>query len=187
MNRSNFRRSIANVPPKNQSQNGHSKDAMLESNISVYVRCRSRTEREIKENSEVVVSTKGHMGKQVTLETGPTETNYKTYTFDRVFGAESDQETVFDGIAENTLNEMLEGYNCTIFAYGQTGTGKTYTMSGDSFLDDDDKVNDNSGIISRTLEQLFRILEEKTEFLVKISFIELYNEELRDLLATEKG
>lgn len=78
---------------------------------------------------------------------------------------------------------MLSGYNCTVFAYGQTGTGKTYTMSGD-MTDTLGLLSDDAGIIPRVLYGLFHKLEE-TECSVKCSFIELYNEELRDLLSQE--
>lgn len=74
------------------------------------------------------------------------------------------------------------GYNCTIFAYGQTGTGKTYTMSGDL----EDINGPHAGVIPRTLYTLFETLErEKAEFSVRVSYIELYNEELKDLLSAE--
>lgn len=79
---------------------------------------------------------------------------------------------------------MLSGYNCTIFAYGQTGTGKTYTMSGD-MTDTLGILSDNAGIIPRVLYALFQKLED-TESTVKCSFIELYNEELRDLLSPDE-
>lgn len=78
---------------------------------------------------------------------------------------------------------MLAGFNCTIFAYGQTGTGKTYTMSGD-MTDTLGILSDDAGIIPRTLYSLFHKLED-TESTVKCSFIELYNEELRDLLSAD--
>lgn len=82
---------------------------------------------------------------------------------------------------------MLNGFNCTIFAYGQTGTGKTYTMSGD--ISDQLPIPDSAGIIPRVLHTLFARLNdedvEKVENSVKCSFIELYNEELRDLLTTD--
>lgn len=78
---------------------------------------------------------------------------------------------------------MLAGFNCTIFAYGQTGTGKTYTMSGD-MTDTLGILSDNAGIIPRVLYSLFNKLQE-TDSAVKCSFIELYNEELRDLLAVD--
>lgn len=82
---------------------------------------------------------------------------------------------------------MLAGYNCTIFAYGQTGTGKTYTMSGD-MTDTLGMLSDEAGIIPRVLQQLFRKLEiDGDESCAKVSFIELYNEELRDLLSGDGG
>jgi kinesin family member 11 len=85
------------------------------------------------------------------------------------------------------MQQMLTGYNCTIFAYGQTGTGKTYTMSGD-MTETMGMLSDEAGIIPRVLHQLFRKLEmEDTEHSVKCSFIELYNEELRDLLSVEES
>ena len=79
---------------------------------------------------------------------------------------------------------MLSGFNCTIFAYGQTGTGKTYTMSGD--ISDIVPVPDAAGIIPRVLHSLFGKLDgDEAESSVKCSFIELYNEELRDLLSSD--
>ena len=82
---------------------------------------------------------------------------------------------------------MLQGFNCTIFAYGQTGTGKTYTMSGD-MADSLGLVSDSAGIIPRVLHAMFRKLDaDEGESSVKCSFIELYNEELRDLLSMDDG
>lgn len=78
---------------------------------------------------------------------------------------------------------MLEGFNGTIFAYGQTGTGKTFTMEG---------VNDPPelrGIIPRAFAQVFEMIAarggENTEFLVRASYLEIYNEDVRDLLSKE--
>lgn len=80
---------------------------------------------------------------------------------------------------------MLGGYNCTIFAYGQTGTGKTYTMTGD-LTESHGSYSDTAGIIPRVLYNLFSHLEaEGGEYTVKCSFLELYNEELRDLLSID--
>jgi kinesin family protein 11 len=82
---------------------------------------------------------------------------------------------------------MLAGYNCTIFAYGQTGTGKTYTMSGD-MSDSYGMLSDAAGIIPRALHALFTKLEiSDEESSVKCSFIELYNEELRDLISKDEN
>lgn len=82
---------------------------------------------------------------------------------------------------------MLDGYNCTIFAYGQTGTGKTYTMTGD-MSDNFGSYADFAGIIPRALHKLFEKLgKDKDDTSVKCSFIELYNEELRDLLSVDES
>lgn len=82
---------------------------------------------------------------------------------------------------------MLAGFNCTIFAYGQTGTGKTYTMSGD-MTESLGLLAPDAGIIPRVLQALFQKLEaDNTENSVRCSFIELYNEELRDLLTPDEN
>ncbi|KKA26566.1 hypothetical protein TD95_004258 [Thielaviopsis punctulata] len=154
-------------------------------NINVVVRCRGRNEREIKENSNVVVMTDGVKGKAVELSMGPNAVSNKSYGFDRVFSPAADQTMVFDEVVKPILDEMLAGYNCTIFAYGQTGTGKTYTMSGD-MTETLGLLSDNAGIIPRVLQSLFRQLElDNSEYLIKCSFIELYNEELRDLVTSD--
>ncbi|KAI0868982.1 P-loop containing nucleoside triphosphate hydrolase protein [Hypoxylon argillaceum] len=157
-----------------------------ETNINVVVRCRGRNEREVRENSAVVVSTEAGQGKAVQLSLGPSALSNKTYNFDRVFSPAADQSMIYEDVVKPILEEMLSGYNCTIFAYGQTGTGKTYTMSGD--MDDTfGLLSDTAGIIPRVLHSLFNKLDvEDTESFVKCSFIELYNEELRDLMSVEE-
>jgi kinesin family protein 3/17 len=76
------------------------------------------------------------------------------------------------------LESVIEGYNGTIFAYGQTGTGKTFTMEGS------DKKDCLKGIIPRSIAWIFNSIKNYREqqFLVQVSFIEIYNEEVRDLL-----
>ncbi|KAL4882408.1 P-loop containing nucleoside triphosphate hydrolase protein [Aspergillus karnatakaensis] len=156
-----------------------------DTSIHVVVRCRGRNEREVKENSGVALLTEGVKGKTVELSMGPNALSNKTYTFDKVFSPGADQVTVYEDVVLPIVTEMLAGYNCTIFAYGQTGTGKTYTMSGD-MTDTLGILSDNAGIIPRVLYSLFDKLAE-TESTVKCSFIELYNEELRDLLSAEEN
>ncbi|KAM0329371.1 hypothetical protein ACHAQA_004677 [Verticillium albo-atrum] len=158
-----------------------------ETNIQVVVRCRGRNEREVKENSTVVVQSGAGQGKNVELSMGPNALSNKTYNFDRAFSPAADQSMIFDDVVKPILAEMLAGFNCTIFAYGQTGTGKTYTMSGD-MTETMGLLSDAAGIIPRALHALFNKLEiDGTESAVKCSFIELYNEELRDLIAVEEG
>ncbi|RGP76228.1 kinesin family member 11 [Fusarium longipes] len=158
-----------------------------ETNIQVVVRCRGRNEREVRENSNVVVTADSVRGKVVELSMGSNALSNRSYNFDRVFSQAADQYMVFDDTVKPILDEMLAGYNCTIFAYGQTGTGKTYTMSGD-MTDTMGMLSDDAGIIPRVLQTLFTKLElENAESTIKCSFIELYNEELRDLLASDEG
>ncbi|KAI8937543.1 hypothetical protein NX059_005261 [Plenodomus lindquistii] len=155
-----------------------------ETNINVVVRCRGRNDREVRENSGVVVSTNGIKGSTVDLSMGPSALSNKTYQFDKVFSSAADQNMVFDEVVSPILDEVLDGFNCTIFAYGQTGTGKTYTMTGD--ISNVLPLPDGAGIIPRVLYALFQRLEaDETENSVKCSFIELYNEELRDLLSQD--
>ncbi|KAK7739905.1 Kinesin-related motor protein [Cytospora paraplurivora] len=156
-----------------------------ESNITVVVRCRGRNQREVQENSAVVVNTNGVMGKNVELSMGPNALSNKTYSFDRVFSQAADQSMIFDDVVKPIMGEMLAGFNCTIFAYGQTGTGKTYTMSGD-MTESLGLLAPEAGIIPRVLQSLFNKLDaDGTENCVRCSFIELYNEELRDLLTPD--
>ncbi|EAW20878.1 putative kinesin family protein (BimC) [Aspergillus fischeri NRRL 181] len=168
-----------------RNQRDYEREINEDTSIHVVVRCRGRTDREIKENSGVVVLTEGAKGKTVELSMGPNAVSNKAYTFDKVFSAAADQVTVYEDVVLPIVNEMLAGYNCTVFAYGQTGTGKTYTMSGD-MTDTLGILSDNAGIIPRVLYSLFHKLED-TESTVKCSFIELYNEELRDLLSAEEN
>ncbi|KAF2013822.1 kinesin-domain-containing protein [Aaosphaeria arxii CBS 175.79] len=166
------------------------RDLGSETKINVFVRCRGRSEREVQEKSDVVVHTDGLKG--TTVGVGSNGMSGKTYAFDGVFSPRADQQMVFDEVVKPVLDEVLNGFNCTIFAYGQTGTGKTYTMSGD--MSDHVLLPDDAGIILRVLHSLFRNLgsldglatSDGNESSVKISFIELYNEELRDLLSSEE-
>ncbi|KAG9242122.1 P-loop containing nucleoside triphosphate hydrolase protein [Calycina marina] len=158
-----------------------------ETNINVVVRCRGRNEREVRENSGVVVSTEGVKGKLLQLSMGPSALSNKTYNFDKVFSSAADQSIIYDDVVNPILDEMIAGFNCTIFAYGQTGTGKTYTMSGD-MTEHYGMLSDAAGIIPRALHALFMKLElADTEASVKCSFIELYNEELRDLISADEN
>ncbi|KAF2837065.1 kinesin family protein-like protein [Patellaria atrata CBS 101060] len=168
-----------------RKQRDFENDSGVETNINVVVRCRGRNEREVRENSGVVVSTNGVRGDRVDLSMGPSALSNKSYNFDKVFSPAADQGMIFDEVVAPILDEVLAGFNCTIFAYGQTGTGKTYTMSGD--ISDKLPLSDAAGIIPRVLHSLFTKLEndENAENSVKCSFIELYNEELRDLLSQD--
>uniref|UniRef100_A0A8C0AWI9 Kinesin family member 11 n=1 Tax=Buteo japonicus TaxID=224669 RepID=A0A8C0AWI9_9AVES len=125
--------------------------------------------------------------KEVSVRTGGVadKTSRKTYTFDMVFGAQAKQIDVYRSVVCPILDEVIMGYNCTVFAYGQTGTGKTFTMEGERSPNEEYTWEEDplAGIIPRTLHQIFEKLSENgTEFSVKVSLLEIYNEELFDLL-----
>ncbi|XP_032223609.1 kinesin-like protein KIF27 isoform X2 [Nematostella vectensis] len=104
------------------------------------------------------------------------------FTFDYVFQPDASQVEVYESCIEPLVKSCLEGYNATVFAYGQTGSGKTYTIGG---LDTGGLMDDQYGIIPRAVKQIFQAFEEskqKIVFEVHVSYIEIYLEELRDLL-----
>nr|XP_005286893.1 kinesin-like protein KIF21A isoform X8 [Chrysemys picta bellii] len=118
----------------------------------------------------------------------------KAFTFDYVFNIDSQQEEIYDQCVEKLIEGCFEGYNATVFAYGQTGAGKTYTM-GTGF--DVNITEEEQGIISRAVKHLFKCIEEKKqaaikqelptpEFKVNAQFLELYNEEVLDLFDTTR-
>ncbi|XP_063175332.1 kinesin-like protein KIF27 isoform X3 [Chroicocephalus ridibundus] len=108
----------------------------------------------------------------------------RVFTFDFVFGKNSTQEEVFTVCIKPLLVSLAEGYNATVFAYGQTGSGKTYTIGGGHIAS---VAEDEKGIIPRAIQELFQHISENRniDFHVKVSYIEVYKEELRDLLELE--
>ncbi|EIN07350.1 kinesin-domain-containing protein [Punctularia strigosozonata HHB-11173 SS5] len=165
-----------------------------ETNIKVVIRCRRRSDREVQENSPIIVSSQGARSQELSIETAAPVSSLglvtlpptRTYPFDLVYGPEADQAMVYQDVVAPMLEEVLQGYNCTLFAYGQTGTGKTYTMQGDLSPTPLGNPSPQAGMIPRVLFRLFHQLEATVvDYSVKVSLIELYNEELRDLLAPE--
>ena len=105
----------------------------------------------------------------------------KTFAFDAVFSENSSQRHIYDVCAAPVVDKVLEGYNGTIFAYGQTGAGKTHTMEGVS------EPSELKGIIPNTFEHIFDYIAlngTKEKYLVRASYFEIYNEEIRDLLSS---
>ena len=105
------------------------------------------------------------------------------FYFDRIFGPKSAQVELFEDAASPLIDNIFEGYNATIFAYGQTGSGKTHTMMGD--LSKIYEAHPRVGIIPRVVREIWsRIVNADTncEFELKVSFLEIYNEEIYDLL-----
>ncbi|NXC41500.1 KIF27 protein, partial [Penelope pileata] len=108
----------------------------------------------------------------------------RVFTFDFVFGKNSTQGEVYTVCIKPLLLSLTEGYNATVFAYGQTGSGKTYTIGGGHIAS---IAEDEKGIIPRAIQELFQHISENhnIDFCVKVSYIEVYKEELRDLLELE--
>ena len=99
-------------------------------------------------------------------------------TFDHCFGPGSTNADVYSAVADSIVETALGGYNGTIFAYGQTASGKTHTLMGSDA---------DPGIIPRAISAVFRDLKSsESERLVRVSYIEIYNDVLRDLFNTEK-
>ena len=106
------------------------------------------------------------------------------FTFDRVFPTNTAQHHVFDYSIRSTVDDVLAGYNGTVFAYGQTGSGKTFTMMGGGDIEDEA----SKGIIPRITEQIFDSImrsDASIEFTVKVSYMEIYMEKIRDLLVPQ--
>ncbi|RKO96594.1 hypothetical protein CXG81DRAFT_14230, partial [Caulochytrium protostelioides] len=159
-----------------------SQDLPKEANITIVVRVRPRNPREIRDNSQIVVNPVSGVRGSREVQVRYNGSDTKTFTFDKVIGPEASQQHVFYEVVSPILDEVLMGYNCTIFAYGQTGAGKTYSMEGDL----QNITGEHAGIIPRTLTHLFQRLESETaEYSVRVSYIELYNEELKDLLSAD--
>ncbi|TAQ86834.1 hypothetical protein B7494_g4857 [Chlorociboria aeruginascens] len=106
-----------------------------------------------------------------------------SFTFDRVFDMSSRQSDVFDFSIKPTVDDILNGYNGTVFAYGQTGAGKSYTMMGTDIDNDEGR-----GVIPRIVEQIFASILSSPgsiEYTVRVSYMEIYMERIRDLLAPQ--
>jgi kinesin family protein 3/17 len=109
------------------------------------------------------------------------------FTFDHVYDQNCNQKKIYDTTARSVVESSLQGYNATIFAYGQTGTGKTYTMEG---FNSEGSVEER-GIIPRAIEQIFQHIQSnvsaRKRFLVRASYLQIYNEQISDLLKPERN
>ncbi|CAL9093900.1 unnamed protein product [Musa textilis] len=151
----------------------------LKGNIRVY--CRVRPFLPGQSN----LSTVGHIDDgSITILTPPKygKEGHKSFTFNKVFGPFATQEEVFSD-TQPLIRSVLDGYNVCIFAYGQTGAGKTYTMSGPKVL-----TEQSFGVNYRALNDLFHISKERKDtfcYEISVQMIEIYNEQVRDLLASD--
>ena len=158
----------------------------MSDNIQVALRVRPLNPRELSETqtNKCIQVDKKHKSILLSIKSV-----VKQFTYDYVGDEDTTQEEIFESIGKPISNNCLTGYNGTIFAYGQTGSGKTHTIIGQSSLV---SLNDhNSGILPRSLEYIFYQIRRETKmnlhihYLVKCSFLEIYNENIRDLLTND--
>lgn len=106
----------------------------------------------------------------------PPRSNDKYFAFDQSFGKESTQDDLFKNTTQNLCPPLLDGFNSTVFAYGSTGAGKTFTMIGSET---------DPGIMTSTTSEIFKLINSRKDqntFKVTVSFLEIYNETIRDLI-----
>lgn len=195
-------------------------------NVKVAIRCRPLSLKEISEGYESVVDFEGNsrlivkgIGGQSVSTSADRRSFSRTYDFDAVFDQNATQEIVYKTVCQPIVDSVLEGYNGTIFAYGQTGTGKTYTMEGASMKNllnsklrasQETKSSDGRrqskpdidrrsmstcivdepgdkaslGIIQRASRHIFEHIQnhQEIQFLIRVSYLEIYQEEIHDLL-----
>lgn len=153
---------------------------MPSESVKVMVRVRPFNERERTKGAKNVVDV-DTQALQITLQNSSDADVQKVFAFDSVFPPTISQEAVYEEAAFKLVESVLEGYNGTIFAYGQTGCGKTHTMMGNP------NVESLRGIIPRAFEHIFGKIGSSTDknYLIRCSFIEIYNEEIHDLIGKD--
>jgi len=177
-------------------------------NIRVCLRFRpmNMLEKNRRSRNCVEVYPPGIYGSTELTVDSPLEGEYD-FNFDQVFESDASQSTVYEHAGAPLAKKLVEGRNCALIAYGQSGSGKTHTMMGDHFVDSekeedvdhlessnseiksDDKtrkaMDENAGIIPRITKEIFEEMNNSSasiEFTVRVSYIEIYLEQIRDLL-----
>lgn len=156
----------------------------MSESVKVIVRCRPLNEKEREMNTRLVIETNSLLHQCSIQRSGDDTKSAKNFTFDGVYGISSSTEVIYSEIVCPIVNGVVEGYNGTVFAYGQTSCGKTFTMDGIQ------TPSAQKGIIPRCCEHILsstrqRSLEKHNNYLLRVSYLEIYNEEIRDLLVKE--
>ncbi|XP_068271182.1 kinesin-like protein KIF17 [Nyctibius grandis] len=149
--------------------------------VKVIVRCRPMNEREKALGCKAVVSVESTRGQCFLQNPAAASEPPKQFTFDGAYNQEHNTEQIYNEITYPLVEGVTEGYNGTIFAYGQTGSGKSFTMQGI------EEPSTQKGIIPRAFEHIFESVQcaENAKFLVRVSYLEIYNEDIRDLLGAD--
>ena len=147
--------------------------------VQVVVRCRPLSKTEKADNRAHIVEVDNQLN-SVTLK-NPAGGPPKSFTFDGAFDETTQQRVFYDDACFPLVESVLEGFNATIFAYGQTGCGKSFSMQGPP------SPPEMKGVIPNAFSHLFEYVKgtQGIEFLVRCSYLEIYNEEVRDLLDPE--
>ncbi|XP_071537776.1 kinesin-like protein KIF3B isoform X2 [Panulirus ornatus] len=151
--------------------------------VKVVVRCRPMNEQETASGHKRVVDMDVDRGVvELRNVKAPDTDPPKTFTFDAVYDWNSKQQELYDETFRPLVESVLCGFNGTIFAYGQTGTGKTYTMEG---IRDDPEQR---GVIPNSFEHIFNHIARSSnqQYLIRSSYLEIYQEEIRDLLGKDQ-
>lgn len=156
----------------------------MDINVKVAVRCRPMSSKEVARGCASIVTI---AGKSVTVKGAERNEEEKTFTFDFAYDEKVSQGRVYEDLGHPVVAQALDGFNGTIFAYGQTGSGKTFSMLG---------TEEAKGVIPQLNDEFWQRLSEKLKVdekagggskvtakcLVTVSFLEVYNEEIKDLL-----
>eukprot|EP01035_Chromulina_nebulosa_P003106 gene3106-4242_t len=154
--------------------------------IQVVARCRPLNRKENEEKRQNIVFIDSAL-RQIAIkvpDAGQSGEEMKTFTFDAAYDEHTQQKIFYEESCFSIIECALEGFNSTIFAYGQTGCGKSFTMQGPSNAGDEMK-----GVIPNSFSHIFQFIKasKDVEFLIRCSYLELYNEEIRDLLCNPKN
>ena len=147
-------------------------------------RCRPLNAQEIEANTEVVVTVDEILRQCCLRKSCRNEKYSKLYTFDGVYTPHCSTEKIYTDIVHPIVQSVVQGYNGTVFAYGQTTCGKTFTMEGLT------KPSHKRGIIPKCCQHILKGVRNhschsNSKYLVHVSYLEIYNEEIRDLLVKE--
>ncbi|KAH0954697.1 hypothetical protein HN011_006844 [Eciton burchellii] len=162
------------------------KHLLPENNINVVVRVRPLSNKEIKADDEMVVQFPGDGQIYCDSVSSSGDKKPKVFSYNVVFEPNATQEDIlqYSGI-KNLIEMAVEGFSCTAFCYGQTGSGKTHTLTGPPRLFERmDPYSEDHGLVFRSFVYLFKVLQEheNCNFVLKASFLEIYNEKVIDLL-----
>ena len=156
-------------------------------NIRVYIRFRpfNIIENELLSTGVGWETPEYNDNEVVTIKTKNDNNNGPSFKFDKVFKSDTPQIEIYNNVGKEIIKDIIDGYNGTIFAYGQSGSGKTFTMYGNDIEDED-----NKGLIPRIVNDIFEYVEtcdENVHFKFKLSVLQIYKEIIYDLLTGEKN